>query len=72
MLEEYLLHQDQKTMLECAPEQDAGLLALAEAQDHLGWDNLVEGRISKMFLSIVRPYFAGQRVRGMQNAGGGH
>jgi len=31
--------------------------------DQLGWDNFVEGRISKVFLEAVKPDLAGKRYR---------
>ena len=37
------------------------LESLAEVQDRLGWDNFIEGRISKVFLSYVQPSLSGQR-----------
>ena len=55
MIETYLLAQDTKTMLECLEYPDDDLELLARSQDRLGWDSFVEGRISKVFLEVMKP-----------------
>ena len=40
-------------MLDCVAFDTSPLVTLAEVQDRLGWDNFVEGRISKVFLDTV-------------------
>ena len=57
MVRDYLLAQDTKRMVDCVPTHAPDLLALAEIQHCLGWDNFVEGRISKLFLSTVTPIY---------------
>ena len=57
MVRDYLLAQDTKRMVDCVPTHAPELLALAEIQDRLGWDNFVEGRISKLFLSTATPIY---------------
>ena len=52
----YLLGQDTCTMTECLGGGGSTILASAvDSQDRLGWDCFVEGRISKVFLEVVKP-----------------
>ena len=52
MIEDYLLAQDGKTMLQCCRRRRYEVLA--RTHDKLGWDNFLEGRISKLFLEAYR------------------
>ena len=52
MLEKYLLGQDQLTMADCCT--DPLFAELARVHDLLGWDNFLEGRISKGYLDAHR------------------
>ena len=48
-----------------SPTADPSTLleTLATVQDRLGWDNFIEGRIGKVFLSYVQPHLSGRRRR---------
>ena len=61
MIERYLLAQDILAWSDCLRGHSPLLSALAEAQDKLGWDNFVAGRISRMFLEVVAPYLSAPR-----------
>ena len=52
MIEEYLLAQDGKTMMECCDVRRYEMLA--RTHDKLGWDNFLEGRISVLLLEAYR------------------
>ena len=54
MIQEYLLGLSQKLMSECVGMTNSTLQVLAATHDWLGWDNFVEGRICKMYLSVVK------------------
>ena len=54
MIRDYLLGQDNKTMKECTKSYQTQLITLAELQDRLGWDCFVEGRISRVFLQVIK------------------
>jgi len=61
MLQEYLLSQGSKTMLDCLHVMSTRHQVLAEVHDKLGWDNFVEGRICTMYLDVIEdalPQFA--------------
>ena len=53
MVVHYLLAQSSRTMKSCLHSTSGLLHTLAVVQDRLGWDNFVEGRISKVFLEVV-------------------
>ena len=53
MITEYLQHQGSKLMTECSPSLPH-LQNLATQHDRLGWDNFVEGRISRHYLTTVK------------------
>lgn len=52
MIEEYLLAQGEKLMVECSPPPR--YLLLAKTHDRLGWDNFLEGRFSVLYLEEYR------------------
>ena len=54
MIKTYLLAQGTKTMSECLPITSTDLELLAASQDKLGWDSFLEGRISKLFLQVMK------------------
>lgn len=55
MVEEYLLAQGMKTMSECLHCDNTDYQLLAEVCDKLTWDSFVEGRISTLWLEIMKP-----------------
>ncbi len=61
----YLLAQDTKGMMDCVTNYSGDFLALEEVWDRLGWDNFVEGKISKLFLLYVQQFYMGPQVKGM-------
>ncbi len=61
IIRDYLLAQDTRTMASCAPANEPTLITIATAQDILGWDSFVEGRITTTFLAAVKPALSGQR-----------
>ena len=63
MIRDYLLAQDTKTMVSCTPANEPALVEIATAQDILGWDSFVEGRITTNFLTAVKPALTGRRRR---------
>lgn len=52
MIQEYLLAQGEKRMVDCSPPRRYQLLA--KTHDYLGYDNFVEGRICSLFLEVYR------------------
>jgi len=54
MISTYLMSQSKRTMISCVQTTSPLLHALATVQDRLGWDNFVEGRISKLFVEVVQ------------------
>ena len=55
MVEEYLLAQDSKRMVDCLHVENTSYQLLAESTDRLRWDSFVEGRISTVWLEVVKP-----------------
>ena len=55
MIEEYLFAQGTKQMIDCLQGPDTNFEVLAEVTDRLGWDCLLEGRVSKVWLEVVSP-----------------
>ena len=55
MIEEYLFAQGTKQMIDCLQVQDTNFEVLAKVTDRLGWDCLLEGRVSKVWLEVVSP-----------------
>lgn len=53
LIRDYLLGHDNKSWIECVRGRASPFVTLAETQDRLGWDNFVEGRISKVLLQAV-------------------
>ena len=58
LFEEYLLAQGSRTMEDCLQYTDSDYLLLAQVQDRLGLDCLVEDRISTLMLETVKPFLA--------------
>ena len=56
IMEEYLLAQDSKLMEDCVNQGESKFHELAFAQDQLGWDSLLEGRICSLFIEQAREY----------------
>ena len=52
----YLLSRGEATMEECVHGNYADLRAIATASDRLGWDSLLEGRISAHWLTLVATF----------------
>ena len=63
MVREYLLAQDTKSMSQCLRGGSNILAAAAASQDKLGWDCFIEGRITKVFLEVVKPTLSKRRSR---------
>jgi hypothetical protein len=55
-IETYLQGQG-STLMECCVPIGSGFLPMAQAQDRLGWDCFVEGRITTLLLECIRPSF---------------
>ena len=55
MVEEYLLAQDTKLMIDCLHIDNNSYRLLAEATDRLRWDSFLEGRISTVWLDVMKP-----------------
>jgi hypothetical protein len=49
----FFLLQGESTMASCLHSNNANLALVAETSNHLGWDSLVEGRISTHWLPLV-------------------
>ena len=62
MIEEYLLAQGEKTMTECLRLGNADYELLAECSDRLRWDSLLEGRISSLWIQIMKPVLLDSRL----------
>ena len=54
MTSKYLMAQSSKNMISCMWSTSPLLHTLATVQDCLGWDNFVEGRISMVFLEVIK------------------
>ncbi len=67
-----LLAQDTKVMMDCMTIHSGNFLDLTDVQDRLGWDNFVEGRISKLFLSYVQSSIWVSESKKWQNDGVKH
>ena len=63
-VEEYILTQDSKSWRECIRSENNTYQVLAGVQYRLHWDSFLEGRISKVWLKIMRPVLleAGNRM----------
>ncbi len=59
MIRNYLLAQDTRTMVSCTPANKPILITIATAQDILGWDSFLEGRITTNFLTAVKAVLSG-------------
>ena len=55
MVHEYLLSFGEKSMVECLRLDVEEYRSLAEATDRLQWDCFLEGRISPLWVSIMKP-----------------
>ena len=55
MVEDFLLAQGKRPMMECLSVQTSEYVNLAQVCDRIGYDGLVEGRIASKWLEIVRP-----------------
>ena len=55
MVEDFLLAQGQRPMMECPSVQTREYVNLARVCDRIGYVGLVEGRIASKWLEIVRP-----------------
>jgi hypothetical protein len=51
----FLLSWGESTMASCFHGNNANLALVAESSNRLGWDSLVEGRISSHWLPLVAP-----------------
>ena len=58
ILGKYLSAQGSKPMTECVHNPHSPFLLLSEVQDCLGWDKLVEGHISTLWLEVMSPYLS--------------
>ena len=64
MVRVYLTSQDTKTWkMSLGNSTNALLSTLADVQDKLGWDSFVEGRVSTIFKSVMRPVLKGLNSR---------
>ena len=55
MVEEYLLAQDTKQIVDCLHVDNASYRLLAESTDRLRWDSFLEGHISTVWLEVMKP-----------------
>ena len=58
MVEEYLLAQGTKQMIDCLHVRHTNFELVAKVSDRLRWDCLLEGRISTIWLEVVKPLLA--------------
>ena len=63
IVERYLLGQGTLTMVDCLDYDASPYHALAAATDILQWDSFVEGRISTLWLDIMKPVLLEVRSR---------
>ncbi len=56
MVEQYLLLRRETLMVDCVHGNYADLRAIVTASTHLGWDSLLEGRISAHWLTLVATF----------------
>jgi hypothetical protein len=64
LVKTYVLAQDSQSWCDSLPGGCTNMLhTLAVAQDSLGWDNFVEGRVSTVFLEYMKPLLDGHRRR---------
>ena len=54
MVQEYLMAQDSKLMADCLHCDIEEYRSLAEATDNLRWDSFIEGRLSPLWLEVMR------------------
>jgi len=66
MFGEYLLSQGSKLMVDCCPRGCTILREYAVIHDRLGWDSLMEGRISHGLIEVLTPLIATSRVRSVK------
>jgi len=66
MFGEYLLCQGSKLMADCCPRGCTILRDYAEIHDKLGWDSLMEGRISHRLIEVLSPLIVSSRVRSVK------
>ena len=57
-VEGYLLNRGRVPMESCQHGTDNSLLRVCRESDRLGWDNLVEGRITTQWLSVIAPHLS--------------
>jgi hypothetical protein len=55
----YLLSQGDVLMADCIHGTSQDLIEAAAKLDRLGWDSLLEGRISKQWLEVESPFLRG-------------
>ena len=56
MMDTYISSQGDVTLSACLPHVHSKFSFLAAAHDSLGWDNFMEGRISKLWLETITPF----------------
>ena len=62
-IEDYLLAQGEKTWVECLTVRNTEYELLMEVQDRLGWHSFLEGRISTLFLQVMKQPLLESRSR---------
>ena len=63
LVDEYMTAQGERSMFDCLQSAHSKFAVLASVQDRLGWDSFVEGRISKMWLDTMAPFFAQSGIK---------
>ena len=63
MVQEYLIAQSSKTMEDCLHIELTEYVELARATDLLCWDSFVEGRLSPLWLDIMKPVLLRNKSR---------
>jgi hypothetical protein len=58
-IETYLFSQGEVLMADCIHGTSQDLIEAAAEMDRLGWDSLLEGRISKQWLIVASPFLLG-------------
>jgi hypothetical protein len=63
LVEKYLLACGESQMIDCVHGTNQDLQAAAADSDKLGWDRMLEGRISSQWLMVAAPFLLKTRQK---------
>ena len=63
LVDEYMTAQGKRSMADCLRSAHSKFADLAAVKDRLDWDSFVEGRISKIWLDTMTPFFAQSGIK---------